>query len=298
MRDVAELLRQLMAASVNQGVQVSSEARATQYMLLQLKRRVPGAQCQLCSKDCKVTDGVLCGGGTADVANDLPSHLLCGGCFAQRVRGQSREGLDDSRARGAHITCPIRVCAAPAYANCLIAISAPQAVHAEYEAAKERLREHKANELMQLEFETRVELQVKELQRLSAREAAVQQARNHICTTVLTLRCPRPTCNLAWIDFDACCALQCRDCNTHFCAYCLTTCGDARDAHAHVRQCQYGQNGGLWGAAQLPAAHNLVRTQRLRAYLSTMQSELRDAVLLVCQRELEDVGLNPQHFAG
>ena len=53
----------------------------------------------------------------------------------------------------------------------------------------------------------------------------------HIIETILTLRCP--TCNLAFVDFDACALLQCR-CGVKFCGFCLRP----NATHGHVAECR------------------------------------------------------------
>ena len=65
----------------------------------------------------------------------------------------------------------------------------------------------------------------------------VRAAYLHICEELLTLKCPRPDCKQAFIDFDGCFALRCSRCPCHFCGWCGADCGG--DAHPHVRQCAH-----------------------------------------------------------
>lgn len=299
LREARNVERQLLAGAMETQAEAGAEAREAERVVAQLRIRVRDAECQVCYEEVKVTDGVRCGaeGQGDDGAAGLdapPSHFLCRDCFADCVRSQSAEAVGDLAARRGRCVCPFAGggCTAPPFADRVVAMNVPDDVHAEYVGAKDRLRESEMHALMERELEVRVERELEERMRLTAHEAAVRGARKHVTDKVLTLKCPR--CDAAWADFDGCCALSCAQCRCGFCAYCLADCG--ADAHGHVGDCAYGQGGGLHGHRQLAVAHKRLRTERLRAYLPTLERAVRDEVLQACQKDLEDVGLAVRDF--
>jgi hypothetical protein len=113
------------------------------------------------------------------------------------------------------------------------------------------------------EFQSKVGEMRRELMRVqSDSERRIHRHRLHICENILTLKCPRPACGLAVLDFDGCVwsttvfcfilfecasfrcfAVSCI-CGCSFCAWCMADCG--RDAHAHVRRCPSNANPGTY----------------------------------------------------
>jgi hypothetical protein len=78
----------------------------------------------------------------------------------------------------------------------------------------------------------------------SREDAEAQMHVRRIVDTILTLACPG--CRKAFVDYNDCAALECKDeggngCGTAFCAYCLENCG--QNAHPHVRVCRYNPSG-------------------------------------------------------
>jgi len=69
-------------------------------------------------------------------------------------------------------------------------------------------------------------------------ERAGAVVRMEVVDEILTLRCPRPNCRAAFVDFDGCFALTCGRCRAGFCGWCLADCG--ADAHGHVARCREG----------------------------------------------------------
>jgi hypothetical protein len=89
-----------------------------------------------------------------------------------------------------------------------------------------------------LEEESRKQM-VQELARLKAldeRERRVLLARKHIEEEIMQMKCPRPSCQHAFFDFEGCFAISCSACPCKFCGWCLQDCGD-HDAHQHVLRC-------------------------------------------------------------
>jgi hypothetical protein len=67
---------------------------------------------------------------------------------------------------------------------------------------------------------------------LDEREA--QTLRLEVVSKILTLRCPKPTCGAAFLDFTGCLALTCHHCHVNFCAWCLREPGAGEEIHHHV----------------------------------------------------------------
>jgi serine/threonine protein kinase len=110
---------------------------------------------------------------------------------------------------------------------------------------------------------------------------------------LLCLQCP--LCRTAFIvDFDCCLAMNCGNCRTAFCGWCLKDCGD--DAHHHVSYvCELNptQPRNAYGnAAQFEAVHRHRRAQLVASYLQRVQNdEIRAAVCAAIQRDLDDLGI-------
>ena len=106
----------------------------------------------------------------------------------------------------------------------------------------------------------------------------------------LTLVCP--TCGQAFVDFDACSALQCSRCDTHFCAWCLGVSADSHLNHQHVGTCRDNPVGELFASLD---RFNEVQAERrkvlVRAELLRMPEALRFQTLASVQRELTDLGI-------
>jgi hypothetical protein len=100
--------------------------------------------------------------------------------------------------------------------------------------------------------------------------------RQEIVNNILTLKCPRALCSMAFVDFERCFALTCPGCKCGFCAWCLKDCGT--DAHAHVLQCPEGIRGSYHGTFQQFQSHHDARKCRLID--SKLQSEAQDSALV------------------
>jgi hypothetical protein len=128
--------------------------------------------------------------------------------------------------------------------------------------------------------------------------------RKHIVEEILTLKCPR--CRKAFVDFDACFALRCRDaadngCRAEFCAFCLALCGTNAHAHQHVAQCPFNINPSrdVFGSLKnFDEAQQGRRERLLWNYLAPMTLLQRDRALHDCEAELRDLGSSSWLLAG
>ena len=146
-----------------------------------------------------------------------------------------------------------------------------ESTFAAYLKARERAHEAKLSrqhEAQMRAYKQRVEKVLRD---------SITAPRNHIIEDILTLRCPRPDCRAAFVDFDGCLALVCHACKCGFCGVCMADCG--ADAHDHVRQCAYANTGGRAHASteDIPRMQNAWRLDRLREFLAPLQADLPPA---------------------
>ena len=122
-------------------------------------------------------------------------------------------------------------------------------------------------------------------------EDSVTKARTFIIDHVLTLHCPR--CKAAFLDFDGCLAITCRQhrCHCGFCGVCLEDCGD--DAHEHVTQCKYTQGDMFASEADVPVMQNAWRRDKIAEHLSGLGEARVAEVLASLERDFKGVGLSP-----
>ena len=92
----------------------------------------------------------------------------------------------------------------------------------------------------------------------------------HILGNILSIRCPRNTCQMQFIDFEGCFALTCTLCNQNFCAYCLGPFPDSSSCHTHVLGCSLGNNSFFNTFDAFQRVHRERWTQELHAYLDTI----------------------------
>jgi hypothetical protein len=158
--------------------------------------------------------------------------------------------------------------------------------------ARKRVLEKKITETVRKEERERMEAEQARLARLSVIDRQVHEARTKIVEELLTLRCPRPDCQQAFIDFEGCFALKCGRCGCGFCAWCLADCGE--DAHQHVAACPHkgGRGREYYGTQEEFNAHQNQRRKRLvEAFLGELVLEIRMQVVHRCRKDLEDVGM-------
>jgi hypothetical protein len=125
-------------------------------------------------------------------------------------------------------------------------------------------------------------------------KAEVTRHRKTVIEEILTLKCPRVRCRLAFVDFDGCFALSCKRCGCGFCAYCLEDCG--ADAHRHVANCPYNTAPGKSLHASFGAFERAHRERRLRKLAEYVKREVpgdsRAAVVEAMQKDLRDIGID------
>ncbi len=187
-------------------------------------------------------------------------------------------------------------CGAPGFCDRDLAASLPAADFAKYVAARVEMQLSVETTRMEAQMQTRIAAELERLRAMDARERAVLQARRHIEEEILLLRCPRPGCRRAFLDFDGCFALSCSSCPCKFCGWCLRDCGDG-DAHAHVRACARVPRGtnplfprpdplGVFGRV-----HRERRRDEVRAHLDRLPLEEREGVLQALAHHFRELGV-------
>mmetsp|Transcript_35142 Transcript_35142/g.78086 ORF Transcript_35142/g.78086 Transcript_35142/m.78086 type:complete len:770 (+) Transcript_35142:389-2698(+) len=242
-----------------------------------------GIDCVVCMDPFPLRGGLRCGGG-----GGAESHFTCAGCLNQRTRIAAEGGLEP---RGGVRCCGFRC--GVLYEEQALAVHCSPESYALYQQA----RVQGVQAATEREVVGRFEADRLRREALSEADRRAEDVRNHIIEEILTLKCPR--CGLAFLDFDACFALSCASdkdpsygCKSHYCAFCLTLCGE--DAHRHVAQCPHNINPGrdVFGNVEnFDKAQRTRRLRLLREYLGPMGVQQRDRALQDCQQDLHDLGL-------
>ena len=209
-------------------------------------------------------------------------HALCPEC----AEGHLIARLDSDHFDG-RLCCPCKPeaaggCTAPAYEVASVARVVSAAAFARFNRAVVAQHEMAVARQLEADFEDRVAARVAAVTMGDddARRAdrAIADDVVHIIDTILTLRCP--TCNLAFVDFDACALLQCR-CGVKFCGFCL----HPNATHDHVAECREnplhgrGEQGVYVAQPEWERAQHQRKQRLVRAHLADATQEHRAAVL-------------------
>ena len=145
--------------------------------------------------------------------------------------------------------------------------------------ALSKLHERRLASEMEAAKQAAIRQELARLARLSEFERQVEAARLHVEENLLTLKCPRPACGQAFVDFSNCFALQCHRCGCGFCAWCLADCG--ADAHAHVANCPQNRHPQRAVYADLSLFDMCQKERRergIRRFLCTLNEDVNTAV--------------------
>eukprot|EP00953_Heterococcus_sp_UTEX-ZZ885_P018092 10109-Heterococcus_DN1.PRE.2 len=251
-------------------------------------------QCAVCGEVVASTKGLDC---VATVGN--VSHFICDedidGYVSACTNATSAPYLQLAQARG-HLDCPCKPCTSiGCFSPQALASHVTSAVHKQYMAALNTGTEALLMPGLQRDFEKKLKSLREELMKVQANNAvdeAARQAELHITSELLTLNCPR--CSTPFYDFDGCCALQCCRCETWFCGWCLTDCGNSQAAHAHVRGCAQNQANGNVYCTNIEQFHQHQTEQRQRLileYIHTLPANIQAAVKPKINIHLRDLGI-------
>ena len=247
-------------------------------------------------------------------------HFCCDTCFDGHVAAKASEEVRRVSARGGLVPCPTgegctaqvvqvggdggaAAVAAFYFSEHLVARHVCEATWVAHQSARDRMTESRVAHECEASFAPRLAAMEARLQgercggrgagNGAAEEERVQARRRHVIEHILNLSCPR--CHAAFVDFSGCYALTCHSCSAGFCAYCLKDCG--ADAHEHIaKECEDGQG---WFGQTFASTQQRRRKKALAKYLRKLPDDAaRRALLLACQRDLADLGINARALPG
>ena len=159
---------------------------------------------------------ITCGDDDKDITSvlecsDCNSHF-CLECFQRDIRVQC--GHED-RSKFVRNNCSIVccICRQHAFSDRDVLAFVDDATFAFFRQACADVVQLQAYNKAKSEFQAKVEEMKSELIRVKgAAEQRMHRHRLHISENILTLKCPRPDCGLAFADFDGCVCCQNSDC--------------------------------------------------------------------------------------
>lgn len=141
---------------------------------------------------------------------------------------------------------------------------------------------------------------VEEFKRLELKRMAqeslkseLEKAKDHIFDNILTLRCPKEGCGMAFIDFSGCLALTCPRCKAGICAKCFKQFGI--NAHAHIQrgECEIDSCKDLFAPqTYITQVQKLYKTQKLNEYIKTLSPSVATNILTNYKKEIKEAGVN------
>lgn len=225
--------------------------------------------CGVCTEDYSAADCVQCSAG----------HVVCKTCFARQIACQT--GADvraDFVRNGCNVVCAF--CQVPFRERDFISTVSDDAFDL-LKRTRDDVAELRAENRLRAEFEARTERLRQELARgVDAHTQKISRHRLHIAENIITLKCPRPNCGRAFLDYAGCMAFYCQ-CGCGFCGWCLADCSG--DAHAHVLQCAHNLQPGSYGGTleQFNTAHRNRVRPLVMSYLATVpQAEIAEVIEL------------------
>lgn len=295
-RAAGEQLRTLAAALLDDSAAArpdALQALAHRYFVLAQPKRDPERdvrECATCFARSWRDEGIEC---------DL-RHFMCATCTTSWAGAFCEQPRDRVHADGG-LKCSSHGCSAPAFSSGQLAQVLRGDALTQYLETLRAAEEHHITLQLEAQYQERLADQLERqrvaLQNGEQREDAVQRHRAHIIDNILTLRCPRRGCRKAFINFEACFALKCRDqagngCGAHFCAWCLQQSPDWHQNHAHVAQCPYNLVGEVFGRREMFDECHRARRQRLvEAYLRALPRDIADEVCAESAQDWLDLGL-------
>ena len=121
----------------------------------------------------------------------------------------------------------------------------------------------------------------------------LEKAKDHIFENILTLRCPKEGCGMAFIDFTGCLALTCPRCKSGICAKCFKQFGS--NAHSHIQrgECEMDNCRDLFASqTYITQVQKLYKTQKLDAYVKTLAPSVATTILTNYKKEIKEAGVN------
>ena len=192
--------------------------------------------------------------------------------------------------------CDCRACR---FSTRSIAVHCTDATFDLFQDANERLREANRAAEVERRISQGVATELAKLNELTPEERLVEDAKVHVIDQLLTDKCPN--CKTAFVDFEACMVLQCRNCPHYFCACCLCDFGTGQAGpasgwsvgHRHLPHCKDNTTGSIF--ARPPEKYFEIRHARckrnVKEYIETLEPNLRELVLDACWDHISELGV-------
>ena len=234
-------------------------------------------------KEGETRDCSICMAEPGTVICSENRHTMCKGCFEQHALVESSDPSFDGE---------LRCCASKAFGCKAKPFSSFLVIREISETKAKRFFDNisRSQERMAVQEFQRLELEKK------ARETnsnALSRIREHVVDNILTLRCPNPSCGMAFVDFTGCMALQCSRCKAGICGKCFKQFG--KNAHPHIQrgECTVDSKQELFGnATYIKHVQQLYKTTKLNQYMGTLDPSLAKEFLRRYADEIKEGGVN------
>lgn len=210
-------------------------------------------------------------------------HVMCEGCFGDYAVTESSNPSFDGE---------LRCCSAKAFGCKATPFSSLSVLRRLPEDKAQAFMRGLRNSQERSNFDEFERNKIADERRRNALDE-VEKACAHVVENILTLRCPRPECGQAFVDFDGCMALICSRCKAGICGKCFMQFGN--DAHSHITrgECNMDSSKLLFGNdTYIRNVQRVYRVDKLNAYLRTLRSETASEVIRRCDKELRDLEIN------
>lgn len=225
-------------------------------------------------------------------------HFLCRECFNMHVEQARTPGALKRTVDGdGNVLCPHEGCDSKFETLSLLS-QKHDATEQELKQLFGSLQELKTVFVARREVLSALEQQKTQLQAEFQRiqmiedldERRAETVRLEIVEKILTLRCPKPGCGKAFLDFDGCFALSCSLCSIQFCAWCVDHYGV--EIHHHVATCDKASKRGYFHSRDTFEEHH--RGRRKRLIVEKLKEEavgVRERILARLSVDFRDLGI-------
>jgi hypothetical protein len=258
------------------------------------------ASCAVCMDCYGVADGYTCTGTEGKPC----AQFTCWGCLTWSYAAAMKpDAIKGTVAADGELVCSNPKCKCALTVGRLVqphATPTAEVLQGQQELRVKVVKDREVQEALAAQ-KTQIEAEYARIEAIKdADEKAAAKLRLKIVEEVLTLRCPR--CNVAFTDWEGCCALTCSNsaCNAAFCGWCQEDCG--QDAHAHVPGCPDNFNGGGLFASdeQIRAGQNTRKTRLAREMIhgADLNQRARGMLQESLVKDLWDLEINPADVFG
>lgn len=114
----------------------------------------------------------------------------------------------------------------------------------------------------------------------------------NIHENILNLHCP--VCNIVIFDFDGCFSVECSNCSTHFCAWCLNGFKTEKECHDHVLYCEFTLNYGDYACSfdKFIVVHNVRKMEKINKYLKALNPKFKELVKKSIAQNIADLKID------